>query len=266
MKIAILGCGPAGLLAATAVAQAGHEPVVLSKRTKSKIFGAQFLHRHIPGVTEDDPDFYIDIVKTGTEQGYAVNTYGDRTAPVSWGAFPGGEIAAWDLSAAYDNLWDVHRVDEVGFLDAADIAQLVESYPIIYSTLPLKQICCNHLHRFSSQKIKVMHGPTEEHETDVRNLIYYNGSTPESCFYQTELVGPDWYRFSQINGYLSWEYGTGRNPPEPDRFEVSDGIKPLWNSCDCWPTLRRIGRFGTWTKGQLTHHAYEQVEADLRAL
>lgn len=268
-NIAILGCGPAGLLAAEAVSVSGHTPVILSRKVPSAIFGAQFLHREIPGITAVEPDFTIDVIKSGTEQGYAFNTYGRSDAPVSWGAYSEDRpMVGWDLKKAYATLWDKFRNDIFHTeIDAQVIAHLSENYPIMYSTVPMDRICRRH-HEFKAQKIWVWHGPGDNLIEGVNdgNYLYYNGLTPQGSDYPMDMFGPPWYRFSQLNQYQAWEYSS---PPASGAFppgdqQLSEGIKPLSNNCDCYSDLRRVGRFGRWEKGQLTHHAYEQVLEDLR--
>jgi hypothetical protein len=269
MKICILGCGPAGLLVAEAVSKTpGYKPIILSRKVPSTIFGAQFLHRQIPGITSDAPDYEINVIKTGTKEGYAYNTYGDAYAPVSWDAYEADSVVyGWNLRTAYERLWDKFRSDIFQTeLDGPTIAHLMENYPIIYSTLPLRQICRRH-HLFEYQDIWVQHGDANGHLIEGVNdgdYMYYNGNPPEGSGWAEEVYGPDWYRFSQLSKYQSWEY---RRKPgteaHPDWYNVSSGVKPLSNNCDCWSELRRVGRFGRWEKGQLTHHAYEQVLDDL---
>jgi hypothetical protein len=269
MMIAILGCGPAGLLAAEAVAATGNEPIILSRKVKSEIFGAQYLHREIPGITPVEPEFKISVIKNGTKEGYAYNTYGDPNAPVSWDAFQEGETVGWDMKKAYDKLWEKFESNIYNTtLHGHDLVHLSENYPIIYTTLPARMTCHRpNRHTFKAQEIWVQHGDGSHkliRGVNDNNILYYNGETPAGSGYYTEMIGPGWYRFSQLNGYQAWEFS--HEPPTeaiPDHHIISTGVKPLSNDCDCWPELRRIGRFGRWEKGILTHHAYEQVLEDL---
>ena len=79
MRVAVLGSGPAGLLAAHACVQQGVEPKIYSLKEKSLMFGAMYLHEPIPDLNDPDrPDHDIMIVKEGTREGYAKNVYGDK--------------------------------------------------------------------------------------------------------------------------------------------------------------------------------------------
>ena len=53
MIVAILGCGPTGLVAAHACAMKHIPFVIFSKKRKSFLFGSQYLHEPIPGVIEE---------------------------------------------------------------------------------------------------------------------------------------------------------------------------------------------------------------------
>lgn len=264
-SVLILGCGPAGLLAAEAVWQAtGSAPTIFSKKVKSEMFGAMFLHAPIPEVTPLEPDFNIDIVKSGTSKGYAKLVYGDPEHPVSWDVIPDESMRGWNLRAAYDKLWDEweHHIVHCD-ITHADIRGALQAYDIVYSSIPAYSLC-HEGHEFKSQPIWVVHGGGEtgliENVND-NDLMYYNGYPPDGSV--EGMIGPDWYRYSQINKYRCWEYSS--EPPAADHspFVLSTGMKPISTECDCWPEVRRIGRFGRWEKGQLTHHAFHQVFEEL---
>lgn len=262
MDVAVLGCGPAGLLAVEALVQNGHEPVVFSKAIKSEMFGAMFLHAPIPDVTPLEPEMEISIIKVGTREGYAKNVYGDPAHPVSWDVIPNDRMPGWDLRGAYDRLWDKYQHlihdREIG---AGDLNDIQNSFPVVYSSIPKRSLCRDH-HQFKKQDIWVAHGDGSQWLTDGVNdydMMYYNGFPPDGSVGDTE--GFPWYRFSQINKYQCWEHSS---PPteRSEYYKVSQGEKPISNTCYCWQGIRRIGRFGRWEKGQLTHHAFHQVFED----
>jgi hypothetical protein len=253
MRVAILGCGPAGLMAAHAVVRAGHTPHIYSKKVKSKMFGAMYLHRSLPDITSEEADFIMSIMKAGTAGEYAEKVYGDPEAPVSWDKFEAGYSPAWDLSLAYDELWGrYHAMIRDETLDIDYIAQLETEYDIVISSIPATSLCLGG-HEFRSQHIWVQHGE------DYRPL------GPDYIMYYMGDPTVDWYRFSRIGHYSSWEYS--RKPEDgvdTDKFVLSWGKKPLETDCDCFPDIMRVGRFGRWEKGILTHHAFEEVEIALQ--
>jgi hypothetical protein len=252
VKVAILGCGPSGLIAAHAAVTAGHDVIILSRRVRSETFGAMYLHEPIPDISASTPDMMIEVSKTGTKWGYAENVYGDREAPVSWDRFEPGSTPGWDLRVAYLSLWRRYSsLIEDTTLTPESVADL--KYDRIFNTVPANMICLNWAHLFTSTKIVVFHGPTASTE----NVMWYNGS---------EFPGaPTWYRYSRINRYTSWEYSERRAPKQVptdmliDGLRVTAGIKPISTDCDCHPHVIRLGRFGKWNKNVFTHHAYMEV-------
>lgn len=265
MRVAILGCGPAGLLATHAAIRLGHYVRIYSRPWKSEMFGAMYLHRAIPSITPNDPELTIQVIKTGVREGYAENVYGDAEHPVSWDLFESGPTPGWDLKRAYERLWNLYHhlvVDaEVNSRNALDFALRSD---IAFTTVPLTHLCFAD-HRFEHQKIWVIHGPGDKLIKGVNDedLMYYNGYTPDGKY------GPrgfDWYRFSQINKYQSWEYSHKPAWPAWGSQKLSEGIKPISTDCDCNASLIRLGRFGKWEKGVLTHHAYEEAESALLAM
>jgi hypothetical protein len=257
MNVAILGCGPSGLLAAHAAKQRGHEVVVVSRKIKSEINGAMFLHRGIPGINEVEPDFMIDIIKSGVREGYAENVYGDPSHPVSWDKFESDPFPAWDLRNVYDRLWKAWEPKIVNVeYSHAMLASMLEVQDKVISTIP-RTATCTMAHEFTSQDIWIerLEGGLIERVND-HNLMYYNGYTPDGKY---GMIGPPWYRYCQINGIRSWEYAKERHPDSMLDGRVIRGYKPISTTCDCWPRVMFLGRFGAWQKQILTHHVYEAV-------
>jgi len=260
VKVAILGCGPAGLIAAHAAVTLGHDVSVFSIKKKSQTFGAMYLHEPIYEVSPTEPDMEITVVKMGTRKGYAMNVYGSPDAEVSWDKFEDGPTPAWDLAAAYDKLWEMyegivcHKPLTMPVIRGIEIL-----YDRVFSTIPAKSLCEVWEHEFVGLPIWVLHGPTDEPSN--ANIMYYNGLP------QTGLG--TWYRYSLIRGYQSWEYSPKLIPryiegqPTMKGLRVVDGFKPLYTDCDCHPRIVRLGRFGKWDKHVFTHHSWNEV---IRAL
>src|SRR5262245_22514356 len=151
-EVAILGCGPAGLLAAHAVEQRGRVPYIFSRKEKSHIPGSQYFHESIPGVTPQYPENTVQYVRMGTEEGYAEKVYGDPSRPTGWEAY-NNLYPSWNVPKAYDRLWErfADRVIEAD-IDAAWLAKFLEKKDrphTIITTLPAQALCaCYGTHFF----------------------------------------------------------------------------------------------------------------------
>jgi hypothetical protein len=243
MKVAVLGCGPSGLLAAHAVVRAGHEPVVFSRKQKSRIPGAVYLHEHIPGVSSKTPDGEIIFWRVGTRDGYAQKVYGNPAAPVSWDKFDTGRYPAWSMMRLYARLWAEYESVIVDVnLTEQRLTELEDNYALVISSIPAKAMCQSPYHFFNGTEVWIS---DEAQELCPDNSIMYNGK-------------PDtpWYRTSRIFGFGATEYA---GPVGPDNAVVA-GMKPLRTNCTCHPHITRVGRFGLWEKGVLVHHAFKQAE------
>lgn len=261
-NVLILGCGPAGLLAAHAVEQLGAEADIVSVKTKSVFQGAQYLHVPISGLT-GDPDGVIHTYKSGSKAGYAKKVYGDPRADCSWDLQP-DEREAWDLRAVYDKLWARyesrihHQTISWEILDG--LADDVR-WSLVISTLPLIQMCHQRRERYGTHEFQwesmwtIDYAPPEVAD----NTVLYSGDL--DC---------DWYRSSRVFGHAATEFSNHRpitggaylTPEEikPARiYTPRKGIKVQGTNCDCWPRIKRVGRFGTWRKNYLSHHAYHDA-------
>lgn len=264
--VAILGCGPAGLFAAEAAALAGKRVLIFSKKRKSEMFGAQYLHAPIPGLSEDiDRPQSIQYILQGTLEGYARKVYGPEadSASVSPASLVGIN-RAWNIRSAYDMAWSIWgpqvidtQITKEWLLTAAPAAGPRVAW--VWS-IPLEPFCLAG-HTFASRQ------------------VYAKGDAPERGVFCPVSVAPGtvvcngedspgWYRASNVFGYRSAEWPGDRPPPVADLSKVT---KPIFTNCTCWqdlaragnPTLR-VGRYGRWEKGELAHQAYERVRAWLK--
>lgn len=253
--VAILGCGPAGLFAAHAIAQLGAEFVIFSVKQKSVIAGAQYLQKPVPGIAElTRPDGYIKTVLLGDKFNYAKRVYGDAHEATSWPEFPPEPEPAWDLRKAYDKAWDLYHNQVIDQrIDGDEVADMTARFPVVINTIPAWSICQHQrTHEFRSMNILV----SDQMEytglpnlwTEDEHVVVYNG-TEEG----------DWYRTAKIFGHQSAErvYIQGNGVPQG----YMPGFKILGNTCDCHPNLTRTGRLGTWSRGVLTHMAFEHAAA-----
>lgn len=248
----VLGCGPAGLLAAHACELAGLDTTVISRKVRSRLGGSQFLHHAIPDLTPDEPEGLLTVTGLGTASGYADKVYGDPDAVASWGEFVQDEpISIWDMVTMYDELWsrwEDRIVDTDVTVSLVDEAQAA----LVVSTIPATVLCHDEEHQFHSQAIKVlpefMSGLYFGHHQD--NVIIYNG---DPWF--------DWYRSSRIFGRGMTELSDATAPIHMlDLSQWFDVNKPLSTDCDCFgDKVLKVGRFGKWHKGDLVTDAFDEV-------
>lgn len=249
--VVILGAGPAGLLAAHAVALAGREPIIFSaplagfdppEPARSQIGPATYLHAPIPDITNATPDAWIKFLKVGTERGYANKVYGDPNHPTSWSKFE-GDHACWDLGVAYEKLW-LRYADRIvpQEITSESVRDLVDSFPHIINTIPAKVLCVGE-HSFPSRPTWTIDQFTFHDSRDP--LIVYDGH-----------VGSGWQRVrsSRIFGKVSTEFAQ-----PPGTLNARQGIKVQATNCDCWPEIVRAGRWGEWRPGVLVDHAFKKV-------
>lgn len=265
--VAIFGVGPAGLMAAHACALAGRPIALFSKPgpggkiVKSKLGGAQFLHDPIPGVNEDDADTQIEYMLRGTPEGYRAKLYGDdpKVEFVSMERVSNHvPQQAWNMQKTYDTLWDLLSAESANGvnINAQWVQEAMDKdwFSLIINTIPLNIICRTHAdmmpdvpqHRFTSAHVRIMNEPLLE---DLPNdVVVYDGTEDAS-----------WYRCSKIFGYGSTEFpGMGKLP----YTGLVDVRKPVWTNCNCWTggatgtEILRLGRYGSWTKGVLSHSAF----------
>jgi len=255
MKVCILGCGPAGLLAAYAAQARGCEVAIISTKVKSKIPGAVFLHEAIPGLTSVISDGSVRFIKHGTRRGYAAKVYGNMDADCSWDLFVEGVRPAWSMFKLYDELWAQFesRIHEEVINAVAVDRYLYAGFDLLISTIPAPYLCHNDEHKFDSQTIYVLDKTVDP---SLENGIVYNGSFADN-----------WYRTSKLFGAEATEATVPFDPNLISALGAKEatGYKPLKTNCDCLPQVERVGRFGRWEKGILVHHAYKQTVRILEA-
>lgn len=256
-RVLILGCGPAGLLAAHAATLLAHKPIIVSRKRPSQLFGCQYLHQAIPlDVWEEDP-IEVDYQLRGTVEEYALKVYGPGNVPeqVSPAKFTGKHYA-WDIRKTYAELWRkyeplVHDVQ----LTANDIDGMLGYYQpdIVYTSIPLPLICADPAHDFRSTKCLAIGDAPEVGQRAP-------GIAPPNTVICDGTGNTGYYRASNVFGYQTVEYPGWRT--RPPIAGVVDFFKPISNTCTCWPELKRIGRMGMWQKGVLAHDVFNQVWSD----
>jgi hypothetical protein len=257
--IVILGCGPAGLFAAHAVRTSGAEPIIISKKRRSEMYGAQYLHTAIPGLSgKQGPLKTVEYRFIGELDDYLRKVYGavipDRSAITKDSLV--GVYPSWDIRAAYHAAFEIYHPDIIsGEVNAASMPGIFAQFrpKLVISTIPAPSLCADPaLHAFDVRRIWAIGDAPERgifapRYSDDPNVIWYNGES-----------SPAWYRYSLINGYAAMEWPEDHKPPIP---EVAAVDKPVGTTCDCWMgnkrhPLVRLGRYGAWNRHGHSHQAY----------
>jgi hypothetical protein len=252
VKVAVLGCGPAGLMAAHGARNAGAHVAIYSERRKSPLYGAQYLHAPIPGVTDLEDRVIVDYRIQGSPEKYRSKVYG----PMWDGTVSPEDLSenheAWDIRATYDRLWSLYHTRVMDMrLDPYAVMQISnDSFDLIINTIPL-QALCRAGHSFQSTQVWAA-GDAPELGIDV-GLTYH---CPPDTVICNGNETPAWYRMSRIFGHTTIEWPLHANPPVTTASKVS---KPLRHNCDCWPEILKLGRYGSWEKGVLSHTAYQRA-------
>jgi hypothetical protein len=266
MKIAILGCGPSGLVAAhAAMNRPGPSQVhVFSEKIPSAIYGAQYLHQPIPGITNTIPGHsepeIIRYRMRGAPESYLRKVYGD-----AWDGTVSDDLkdqahVAWDLRSTYEDLWIRYSSLVRSYIfpknDPAGLVRTVQAildrYDLVINTIPRPALCLGS-HKFVSTQIWALgEMPGRNFPIECEdNIIEYNGDST-----------PAWYRASRMFGHSTVEWpGHVAKPPLQGVARVH---KPLRHNCNCWDgEITHLGRMGRWQNGTLLHHVYADMHEQI---
>lgn len=273
VRVAILGCGPAGLFAAQAVAshKKTTELVIFSNRRKSELYGAQYLHEPIPGLPANPTK--IQHILHGRPEDYRSKVYGPLADfPVSPMYLEGwGQV--WDIRSAYSAAWTNFGDHVVNMLITPNRLQDLLSgrrafgfhdFDLIISSIPRFEMCMSpNSHQFTNRKVwAVGEAPDRgirfpREETDHIPLV------PEGTMIYSGMDFDRWYRASRIFGHGTIEWPIDRRPASMNGLTPVRVTKPLSTNCNCFSVgpvrIEHVGRYGTWTKGVLSHHAYHRA-------
>jgi hypothetical protein len=269
-RIAILGCGPSGLLAAHAAKKLGQDVAVLSLKERSPILGGQYLHMEVKGITGAASS--VTYIKIGDTEGYSQKVYGKPDVPCF--RFPAGEYPAWSLTEAYGNLWDIWRDKIEDFcVTADDVDQLCEEYDLVLCTIPRSILCFKEDHKFYKQMIRVVQGGTLL-SPHIENVVLYSGRPKDSWYRTSNLFGHHTTEWSEasVEGVENRElfdlFDLPPNEDEPHQeVALMGGFKPLSHTCDChgeYDNFVWLGRFGRWAHGVLVSDAFEQAQTAIK--
>ncbi|MEK6860830.1 MAG: hypothetical protein AABY07_02555 [Nanoarchaeota archaeon] len=260
MRIAILGAGPSGMMAAHAAFQCGSLVDIFDSNPDQirRNSGVYYLH--------DDCDLLLDSVDIkqtilGIEllsldqisEIYTKKVYGNiaGVSKVSvLDAIKNPTVKGYNAGQAISRLWDLYgeRVREVKITNLDHVLSLLNSYDKIISTIPAGILYPDYKYESVNVLIKSSVAPLSD------SFIFYNVNL--NC---------NWYRCSAIFGIFTQEYDYGVIEQNELNCQyrmvkkvVGNGIKSNIEN------LFLVGRYGAWRKSTLTHNVYYDVLEWLR--
>lgn len=265
LTVAIFGSGPAGLFATQAVYDAGGIAQIFARGDRSPLYGAQYLHQPIPGLSAENGKATVSYILKGNAADYRRKVYGDgailRVSPETLAP----QHDAWNIRAAYAVAWErykglIHKVEiDKQWLRVA--SAFLTNFDLIVWSIPIASFC-EGPHGFQTREVWAQGDAPELNQYCSVNVdpwtIVANGED-----------SPRWYRASNVFGHRTVEWPQGIKPPVAGVVRVN---KPVSTNCDCWgksdfgvPVIR-VGRYGTWTKAAFSHMAYTETLATLEKL
>lgn len=252
-RVAILGCGPSGLLAAHAAAIRGWDFRIYSHKVKSPIYGAQYFHELIPGINCGIGQ-HVRYLLYGQPWQYKQKVYGKSyDCNVSPEDLAENHMA-WDMRLAYDDLWSKYSDYIQDFLLTPEpnghlSRSLIGNPDIVISTVP-RRIWepKENQHKFTSVKIWAK-GDTEKLRVNQRPASF--------TIICSGLPTDQWYRVSNIFGHCTMEWPYSSNIRGPKGASLVE--KPIATTSRAAPDFVHLGRYGAWQKGVLTTDVFTQA-------
>lgn len=237
---------------------AGWDFRIYSRKRKSPLYGAQYLHKDIPRLDCGEPNMVRYLLEGDVEE-YRRKVYGDdpfwdhSVSPEDLTE----EHLAWDIRAVYDRLWELYNIDicdaaiTKDHIGPADLYTILNHFDEVVSTVP-RTIWADEWDTFSVQGVWAM-GDADTQRVDDRPepfTVICNGNAE-----------PSWYRASHIYGYVTVEWpldagtwsDTGWTPPKAGASLIQ---KPLKCNIRAAQDMHHLGRYGAWQKGILTSDAF----------
>jgi len=252
LKVAIIGCGPSGMVIAHACDQMGVPFTIYAPKDKSHISGAQYLHSDIGVRQEGLYPRTVTYCKRGNEWTYEGKIYPNglpKGMKSSWDKFS-DSVDAWPLIGIYDYLWERHHDQIVDSEVALEFIMALGETCLTFNTAPLNKLMPKA--HFEYETVMICDGVTFAPE----DTIVYNG----------ELHSP-WYRSSNLWGHYSVEFPVDayyRAKMPLIQYEPRRIRKPLLTDAVI-PGVIASGRYGRWEKGVLVDESYHQAIAEIKA-
>lgn len=268
-KIAIIGAGPSGMMAAHAASQCGaYVDIFDADPSQSRRnSGVYFLHDECDLLLGQHTRIYqtvLGIYGMSPEEigeAYGSKVYGQPIAKTSvLEAAKHPTINGYNAGEAINRLWDLYggQVSILKIESFEHLISLFDKYDKIISTIPANILFPDFEYESVQTWIKVGKAPEEE------AFLFYN-------------INPhcSWYRCSGMFGIFIQEYGFKYIPFENKKYsfkEVTKIIgarKTMYHQSNAHledgkvisdvAELFLVGRYGAWSKKTLTHNVYYET-------
>lgn len=247
MKVAILGCGPAGLAAAHAAAGLVDQVDIYAPKEQTPQRGPIMLHRPIPGINDSQPDGYVrQIVIGGSILDYRLRLYGDINIAINGDILEPG-FHTWRVPSTYDKMWELYSNFIHGWeVSPEEVDDIAKEYDLVVSTAPAPVLCRSPgWHEFRCADVAI------------RLQASYPDQPPNTVIYNS-YENISWVRSSRI-----FEAEVTEWKPEDAPGDAFIIHKPLSTDCTCHPTVLKTGRMGKWHNETWIDHAYYETRTAL---
>lgn len=253
VKVAVIGCGPAGLAAAHAAAGRGCEVQIFAPKLKTPQNGPLLMQRPLPGINTSHPDGTIhQIVINGSILGYRYKLYGDINIGIN-GDILVPSYPAWRHTETYTALWAIYAdlITDMHIIPPV-LASLHENYDLVVSTANAQSMCMkkdtwrdpSYRHVFESKAVAITSNC--EYPDQPYNTIIFNAGENDA-----------WVRSSNIFGNTVTEWPVTATIPEGLGSRIIQ--KPISTNCSCFPHVLRTGRFGAFKNETWVDTAYHDT-------
>ena len=242
MKVAILGSGISGLLAAWACQSSDVDYEVYSTdAAPPKPFGFTFLHS--PCGIPLQPQTLIQIVvppdvsveeasKFYSKKVYGTNVIGSSLPYV----FANPEIEIYNMSEAVKFLWNATHRKRKTFRDLDEVIRFSEGFDVTFSTIPIDRLDHDTHYFFVESFVEI-----RKFDAPCHNVVFYNGGVNAVAYRWGHLFGQYFEEKRERPGTPVRKVAFVKNMPEVPS------------------NLILCGRYGAWDKSILSHNVYDMV-------
>lgn len=260
-RVAVLGGGPGGLVAAHCAELYGNEVKIFGIQELAWVYGASWLREPINELTSMSPEFHITISKLGRRDGYIgkFRESAQEQAAAGWDRFEYGEnVPGWNLLKHYTALFQrFGRQWSDAAVHAPEIEEILGEWDLVINTLNPKGHCLKpEEHTFTSTEIRA-------------TMATFANDQPGNTIIFSGMDDDKWYRSSSIDGAFSTEYAIGAPYGDKRGTPQRRVMRPLSKTCDCFLDRANFfpaGPYGLFRFDVKIHDIFDAVAERLDVL